>query len=276
MSDRNLTLQLTASVANALASESRRTGQTAQQVALRLLQEGLGVRHHSLFQVSTSAALVEGVFDGAITVAELLEHGDFGIGTFDGLDGEMIVLDGRCYRAGAGGVVEEADAGRTVPFAVVTRFVADVESPIEDSTDLAGLHAALDSERPSQNAFVGLRIDGRFDRLHLRAACPAQPGEGLVEATHHQSEYVVEDVAGTLVGFWTPLHTRSFAIPGYHLHFLSDDRSIGGHVLDLRTSGAALASLHIESDVHLALPETETFLRADLRSDPVEALDEAE
>lgn len=276
MAERTLSLRLTASLADAVASESRRTGETPDQVALRLIGDGLGLHHHGLFQVSTSAALVQGVFDGAITVAELLEHGDFGIGTFDGLDGEMVVLGGRCYRAGAGGVVEQVDGERTVPFAVVTRFAADIDARIDGPVDLAGLHTAVDEVRPSQNAFIGLRIDGAFDRLELRAACPAGPGEGLVEATRHQSEYVVDDVSGTLVGFWTPLHTRSFAIPGYHLHFLSDDRTLGGHVLGLRSSGGVHASLHVESDVHLALPETEAFLRADLRDDPVDALDEAE
>jgi acetolactate decarboxylase len=240
-----------------------------------LLSEALELERHSLFQVSTSNALVEGVFGGITTVGDLLQHGDFGLGTFASLDGEMIIVDGECFRATVKGVVSMVDNDREVPFAVMTRFVADLSDEVESEVDLPALTGRIDGLRPSQNLFVGIRVDGLFDELTMRAICRARPGEGLVEATGHQSEFGISGVRGTLVGFWSPEYSKSVSVPGYHLHFISDDRNLGGHVLGLRGSGLTVR-LHTESDLHLALPETVEFLTADLAGDHQPELDKAE
>jgi acetolactate decarboxylase len=77
------------------------------------------------------------------------------------------------------------------------------------------------------------------------------------------------------VGFWTPEWARTINVPGFHLHFLSDDRTRAGHVIDIRAKDAVV-ELHAASDLHLVLPANEEFLRADLRGDPSAALAEAE
>ena len=241
----------------------------------RSLTTVLGLERHSLYQVSTTSALVKGVFSGVITVADLSTHGDFGIGTFDGLDGELVLLEGVCHYVGAGGAASIPDGERTVPFAVVTWFEADTTTPIAGVESLAALERALDTHRPTQNVFVGIRIDGVFDTLAMRAACTAAPGENLVQAIAHQSEFAVDRVEGTMVGFWAPDYAQAVNVPGYHFHFLSDDRSIGGHVLDARAT-SLVASLHIESDIHLALPRTAEFLDADLSGDTSDDLRIAE
>lgn len=259
----------------ALQAEQERTGESMSTVIERSLGLTLGLAGHSMYQVSTTSALVKGVFGGAVTVADLSTHGDFGIGTFDRLDGELVMLEGICYHVGGGGAVSVAPPDRTVPFAVLAWFEADSTASIADVDSLAGLEHALNAERPSENAFAGIRVDGRFESLSLRAACAAAPGENLVEATAHQSEFMEGGVNGTLVGFWAPTYGRSVNVPGYHFHFLSNDRTIGGHVLDV--SGASMfASLHIETDIHLALPETAEFLEADLGGDPSHDLSVAE
>ena len=240
-----------------------------------LLAEALELERHSLFQVSTSNALVQGVFGGVITVADLREHGDFGLGTFTGLDGELVMIDGDCFRATAGGVVDLADDHREVPFALVTRFVADRSERVAGSVDLEELTAKLDSMRPSENLFMGVRVDGEFGRLSMRAACRARPGENLVEATAHQSEFDVENVVGTMIGFWSPPYSRSIGVPGYHFHFISDDRMTGGHVLEVETRGVDVA-IQTESELHLALPETTEFLAADLSGDHDRELERVE
>jgi acetolactate decarboxylase len=170
----------------------------------RALSTAFDLERHSLFQVSTSNALVQGVFQGAVTVQDLKRNGDFGLGTFDGLDGELVMLDGVCHRATGGGVVTSPPDEARVPFAVVTHFHPDA-SLTTGSGSLADLTASLDATRPSENLFVGIRVDGRFERLSMRAACAAESGENLLEATAHQSEFAVVDVEGTLVGFWAPL-----------------------------------------------------------------------
>jgi acetolactate decarboxylase len=240
----------------------------------RALATAFELDRHTLFQVSTSNALVQGVFQGSVTVGDLKRNGDFGLGTFADLDGELIMLDGSCYRASGGGVINMPPDEATVPFAVVTRFHPDTSTTTGPGS-LADLTTAVDGLRPSENLFVGIRVDGRFDRLALRAACAAEPGEDLLEATAHQSEFDLVEVVGTLVGFWAPLYARSVNVPGYHFHFISEDRALGGHVLEME-AGPLEIGIHHESELHVAIPETEEFLAADLSGDHQEALHQAE
>lgn len=269
-----LVCDVSESVLRALADESNKGGESISAVVDRLLATALGLDRHTLFQVSTSNALVQGVFRGAVTVADLKRNGDFGLGTFEDLDGELVMIDGVCYRASGGGVVNEPPDETSVPFAVVTHFHLDT-STTTDPGSLADLTGAVDALRPSENLFVGIRVDGRFDRLALRAACAAEPGEGLLEATTHQSEFSVVDEVGTLVGFWAPLYARAVNVPGYHFHFISEDRALGGHLLGM-DAGALDVGIHVESELHLAIPETAEFLAADLSGDHREALHQAE
>lgn len=270
-----LIVDVSESVWNALRARQRATGQELSRIVDTALSETFDLDRHSLFQVSTSNALVRGVFGGVTTVADLRRHGDFGLGTFSGLDGELVMLDGECFRATAGGVVNSVRDDREVPFALVTHFVSDIERTVADTVDLASLTEHIDQVRPSENLFVGMRVDGRFDSLMMRAACPARDGEGLLEATRHQSEFHADDIDGSLVGFWAPGYSKAVSVPGYHFHFIADDRSLGGHVLDLRASDIAFR-LQLESELHLAIPETAEFLSADLSGEHEEALEEAE
>lgn len=272
---RRLELEISESVWQELNRRRAKTGGDLSDIVDTALANAFDLERHSLFQVSTSNALVQGVFAGAITVGELRSHGDFGLGTFAGLDGELLMLEGTCYRAGFGGQVTTVDDHREVPFALVTRFIPDREKRVEAVPDIHALTAEVDRILPSENLFAGVRIDGTFGSLMMRAACPAQYGEGLLEATRHQSEFQADDIEGTLIGFWAPEYSRAVSVPGYHFHFLSGDRTMGGHVLDVR-SGPLIVYLQTESDVHLAMPETAEFLAADLTGEHRDALQAAE
>jgi acetolactate decarboxylase len=270
-----LRVRVDASVLAALHEQSRSSGAPVDPLVERALAEFLGVEHHTLYQVSTAGALVEGVYQGAVSVGVIREHGDFGLGTFEDLDGEMIVLDGHVFRVGSDGrVAEIADEMRT-PFAVVTRFGEPSPVTLAAVDGFAALTDALDRLRPSANVFFAVRVDGHFDAVHVRAACRTAPGVPLAIATESQTEFDLGAVSGTMVGFWSPPYASGVEIAGYHLHFLTDDRAAGGHVLDCR--GAALtARIQEESDVHLALPDTTAFRQADLTRDPTADLDRAE
>lgn len=250
-------------------------GRSVGHVARGILAEALDLEHHSLFQVSTSGALVEGVTDGCLTVGDLKRYGDTGLGTFDGLDGELVMLDGRCYQARGDGDVHEAADHVLTPFAVVTRFVVDRALEATAVPTWTALDDLLARERSTENLFVGVRISGRFDELRLRAACRTEHGVPLVDAVAHQEEWALRDARGTLVGFWSPPFSRAVAVPGLHLHYLSDDRAQAGHVLDLAADSLRV-ELHELDDVHLALPESEAFVHADLTRDPSADLDVAE
>ena len=263
------------SVLDALLEQARRSGAPVDHLVERALAEFLGVERHTLYQVSTAGALVEGVFQGAVCVGVVREHGDFGLGTFEELDGEMVVLEGHVFRVASDGVVQEVPDDASTPFAVVTRF-GDPPAVVLGRIDaFAALTDAIDELRDSANVFFAVRVDGLFDAVHVRAACRTEPGVRLAVATEHQAEFDVGPARGTMVGFWSPPYASGMEIAGYHLHFLSDDRSAGGHVLDCRGTRLAVR-LQEESDVHLALPNTVAFRDAGLTGDPTADLDRAE
>jgi len=251
------------------------TGEPIDHIVRAALADQLQVEHHTLYQVSTSTALVEGVYRGAVTVAHLLEHGDFGLGTFDGLDGEMVICDGEALQVRADGSVRVAARDDSSPFALVTRFAAEHAIEVAQCASLEQLLAAIDPLRGSQNVFYAVRVDGAFEQVHTRAMCRTEEGVPLVEAAAHQPEFHLRGVAGTMVGFWAPPYTRALEVPGYHLHFVTYRRDAGGHVLDC--AGRRLrVQLQEVRDLRVALPANAEFLQADLTHDPGAALARAE
>jgi acetolactate decarboxylase len=187
---------------------------------------------HVLFQASTIGALLEGAYDGDLSFAELAEHGDLGLGTLNGLDGEMIAIDGRFYRADVDGAVGEVEAAKRTPFAVVTRFEPGIEAKVEGPLEHEQVLARLDELIPDGSASCAIRIDGRFDLVRARSV-PRQvpPYRPLTEVVAEQHVFELADVAGTMFGFRFPAYVEGIEVSGYHLHFISDDRSRGGHVL---------------------------------------------
>ena len=230
---------------------------------------------HTLYQVSTAAALVEGIYEGAVQVSTLREHGDLGLGTFEGLDGEMVIVDGHFYQVRSDGSVREVQDNVLSPFAAVTAFSADQAITLDYCPDLSFLTSQFDALRTSDNFFYALRVDGTFDYIHARAMRRAKEGVPLVQAAAVQPEFEFQKISGTLVGFWTPEYAKSLNVPGYHFHFIAADRAHGGHLLQCRGTNLRL-QIQREGDYHIVLPETEDFLKANLQRDPTEALAKAE
>ena len=231
--------------------------------------------HHRLYQISTATALVEGIYQGAVRVGALRKHGDHGLGTFEGLDGEMVVVDGHFFQARSDGSVHECGDDVLSPFAVITRFSPEETIALAQCPDLAHLTSAFDALRPTENFFFALKVKGRFDYIKTRAMCRTAEGVPLVKAAAVQPEFEMRDVPGTLVGFWTPEYAKALNVPGYHLHFVSDDHRSGGHLLQCRGANLRL-QIQREGDYHVALPETGDFLIADLNRDPSADLAKAE
>lgn len=259
----------------ALQSRAARTHEPVAHIVSRALADYLQVAHHTLYQVSTSTALVEGIYQGAVTVGTLREHGDLGLGTFENLDGEMVVLDREVFQVRADGSVRKCDDAVLAPFAVVAQFQPEAVTHLELCPDLRALTFRFDQLRSSDNLFFALRVDGHFDSVRTRVVCKTHNGVPLVQAAAVQPEFEFRDIKGTLVGFWTPEYAKTMNIPGYHLHFISEDRKSGGHLLQCRGTHLRL-QIQSEGDFHVALPETEDFLKADLRRDPTGDLATAE
>jgi acetolactate decarboxylase len=259
----------------ALLDYVERAKEPLAHVVSKALAEYLQVSHHTLYQVSTATALVEGIYQGAVRVGILREHGDLGLGTFENLDGEMVIVDGQFFQVRSDGSVRECDDDVLCPFAVITRFAPEPAVTLDQCPDLSHLTSRFDALRDSDNFFFALRVDGHFDYAHTRAMCRTEEGVPLVQAAAVQPEFEFHDVSGTLVGFWTPEYAKTLNVPGYHLHFVSADRQSGGHLLQCRGAHLRL-QIQREGDYRIALPETEDFFKADLRRDPAADLAQAE
>lgn len=231
---------------------------------------------HSLYQVSTLRSLQEGAFDGQATCGELRRHGDLGIGTFEALDGEMVVLDGCVYQVPAQGPVRPAADSLRTPFACVTFFEPQQSLQHQIAANLVGLQNLLDLHTPSKNLFYAVRIDGTFSYVKTRSV-PRQkePYPRLIDATKQQSVFEFRDVPGTVVGFYCPPYVGGVNLPGWHLHFITADRTGGGHVLELagRNIRAQIQTLR---QVQMILPTGGRFYQANMAGDASKELNKAE
>jgi acetolactate decarboxylase len=210
---------------------------------------------HVVFQTSTIGALLDGAYDGDVTVAEVLEHGDHGLGTLNGLDGELVVVDGVAFRARIDGRLERLGPQERTPFAVVIPFAADVTEELEGPLTLAELLAEADHHLPGGAGLVhALRVDGEFASVRARSV-PRQhpPYRPLTDVVAEQHIFELTDLAATLVGFRFPVDAATLNVTGHHLHVADAARARGGHVFDCVLRSGTLRIDH-SSDIHAELP----------------------
>ena len=195
----------------------------------------------TLYQVSTINSLSAGNYDGIKTVQEVEQKGDFGVGTFDGLNGEMVLLDGQIYQVDVSGKVNTPAASTKLPFAAVTFFKAGASKDISQVQNFAGLKTAIDPLIVKKDHFYAIRISGLFSTIQVRSESKQEkPYPILTDALKKQAVFNYQNVKGALVGFWTPDDSGTLNAVGYHLHFISDDHTQGGHVLDVSVNNATI------------------------------------
>ncbi len=247
-------------------------------IILSFLLAGCATSHKNMaFQTSTIDALLAGVYDGDTSCRELLQHGDFGIGTFDHLDGEMLVLDGKIYQIKADGKVYRPKKSTKTPFATICKFKPDSSIPIETGSTYGDIRTVIDKHAPNQNLFYAIKIKGDFNAIKTRSV-PAQkkPYPALKIVTSNQPEFPMEDISGTIVGFRCPAYVKGINVPGYHLHFISDDKSKGGHVLSFDIKEAK-CEVDVLNNYFLTLPaDAEEFAKTDLSKDRTKDLYDVE
>ncbi|WP_047999855.1 acetolactate decarboxylase [Lactiplantibacillus herbarum] len=231
----------------------------------------------TIFQHGTLGLLVPGLFDGTITAGELLQHGDTGIGTLNGLDGEVIIVDGHAYQARQDGQIREIAADETLPFASVHFEKPDVSDQLT-ALNQADFEQQVISDYRLTNVFAAIRIDGTFKHIKTRVAPrQEQPYKTLVAATAEQPEFTGADVEGTIVGYYAPHLFQGATVGGFHLHFLSKDHQLGGHLLDFEIAKATLKVQHF-ADFHVHLPiDNEAYLREQFDNEVIDkAINKAE
>lgn len=215
------------------------------------------------YQVSTLQALALGFSKSVITVKELLRHGDMGLGTFEDVDGEMIVLDGKCYRAKNDGNVVPAEDERGVPFASVCCFQSERLEKLGrmDTIDRLKEWLTLRIEEDfGLNSMYAVRIDGEFLKVDARSESGTKAHHVTLKdaLSVTQKAFVFEDIKGTLVCVYYPDYMDGINAAGWHLHFLSDDKKYGGHVFDISLAQGDAAFCRITS-VEIQIPDTSAF-----------------
>ena len=225
-----------------------------------------------IYQYSLLNALMDGVCETGISASTLLSKGNQGLGTFARMNGELILLDGQVWQLQAGGNIREADDADQIPFAVATTFVPEQTREVS----LAGkedIDRVLDGFNDhAKNLFMIYRVDGVFNWLKCRTVRGQEyPGQPLSELGKKQSVEKYQNIEGTIVGFRTPTNWQGFGVAGEHLHFISKDRSAGGHVLEVQDdaagSGKVTMRMAVASNVHVELPTSEDFNAAKLVTD---------
>lgn len=232
-------------------------------------------RSNAVYLTAPINALVLGYYRQNTPVGEIRRHGDFGLGTFNSLDGEMVVLDGEVYQVKSDGLAAKVPDSEESPFACVTFFTPDTTEEIDGERLEGSWEETLASLIPSENMLYAVRIDGSFDYVKTRSVPPQENYRPLVEVAREQPVFEFSRVEGTLGGFYTPRFMASLNAPGYHLHFLTRDRGRGGHVLECRPGQVTVGLQHVPK-LELALPMTFDYLTADLGRETGKDLAEAE
>ena len=232
-------------------------------IALQICVEEMTMK---IYQVSTLQALALGYTKPVITVKELLSHGDMGLGTFEDVNGEMIVVDGECYRAIVDGSVFRAEDDRGVPFASVAKTEDQVDFHIEDIKDIEDIFKLKEiltlkiEEGYGLNSMHIARIDGEFRKVSARSETPykSQHVELKDILSETQKDFAFEDIRGTMVGVYYPDYMDGINAPGWHIHFLSEDRKKGGHVFDLAVIKGSVKISRINT-IEIQLPTDPAF-----------------
>jgi acetolactate decarboxylase len=192
--------------------------------------------NREFYHYSIWAALVNKVYDGNLTVKEAKEHGDIGLGTYNGVDGELILLDGVFYHVPSSGVVSIADDSTHIPYLNATFFNKDLSFAINGPVYYDSLRKLVQQKFPSRNFFYAFKIHGEFDSLKLGSLYKQERpySEGLDSLMPKRPKFDHTNLTGTMVGFYCPDFIGDINVAGFHLHFLSDDKKVGGHVMELR------------------------------------------
>lgn len=243
--------------------------------------EGASVTQNreAVYQVSLLQSLTEGDFEGSVPVGDLKRHGDTGIGTFDGLNGELVMLDGEVWQAAGDGSVNLMEDTATIPFGNVTFLDSDETLDVSGAESFEALLKQLNGRVAELgiNYFYAVRIDGTFDKMNVRSEHKQEkPYPTIVEALAvDQTFFDLEEVEGSMVGMYCPPYAADMNSAGWHFHFVTADRSQGGHVLDCVVSKAT-ATIDQTKEFDLALPGSQKFESTDFTVDRTADVKKAE
>lgn len=219
-----------------------------------------------LIQYGTMQMLVESLLDGFVTTKDILSSGTTGIGTGEGVDGELIILGGQVYQVDGYGIVHKVNPA----FPIVYADIHQDEFILLDNYDnvsLQDIRQFVLEYIATQNLFFAIKITGDFDAIEVRSASKSvKPYPGLQKIAEQQHIFKKSNVSGTMIGYFTPQLYQGVGVPGYHQHFLSSEFDFGGHVLNAHVESADV-SLQILSGINIKLPtNSEDYQNANLNN----------
>lgn len=233
----------------------------------------------TIYQVALLQSLTQGYYDGIIKVSELKKHGNIGIGTFEGVNGEMIVLNGTVYQALGDGSVQKAADDETVPFSNVTFFESDIKENISKTKNIDALKDSLDKivKKNGKNLFYFVKVSGEFKKMNVRSELKQKkPYKPLDKAlATDQREFNYKNIKGTVVALYCPDYMDGLNTPGWHFHFISDDKKKGGHILELAFDSAK-AELDSTREFDMYLSDNKDFQKMELAKDVSGAIKKVE
>lgn len=220
----------------------------------------------SLFQLGNASALFAGAIDGDMNYRQLKKKGSFGLGTFNGIQGEMVAVDGHFYKIGLKGVTTPVDPNWKTPFVELVHFSPAPAFHLGGVANYAQLKPLLTAKMDNKNVPYALQVKGTFTYLKLRSRSPriALQKNNPIEET-----YTAENISGTLVGFWFPDYLFNLTVPGFHFHFISKDKKLSGHVLDLQSANL-LVSIDKINKIELQFPQTEIYKKAEISAPTID------
>lgn len=216
---------------------------------------------NSLYQYGTIGSLMAGAMDGTDTINDFLKHGDFGIGTMDGVDGELIILNGQAYKVSSSGEVIHLMGAEKLPYGAIAHFHANHTITVSKELGSEAVEKLVLAKMRSKNLFAGVKITGVFKKMHTRAM-PKQEPPYIRFSEVDQPNFYAEEIKGTVVGFYSPALFHGTSVAGFHVHFISDDHQFGGHILDYTVKDVKI-EIQDYADLIQDFPKEAEFLDSD-------------
>ncbi len=215
-------------------------------------------------QASTVNAVLKGMYDGTITFGDLKKYGDFGIGYFDKMGGEALAVDGVFYRIKSDGLTEVIKDTDKTPFFTITKFESNTDNFTNRKFDFKELQEYIMSMMPRKKSFYAVKVRGIFDNLNARTFLrQAKPYPDIDQVLDTQTEATFTNTEGMLIGFYTPEFLEGIGVPGFHFHYLSKDKTRGGHVIALNVNSVTIEFFEI-TRFQILLPDNADYQEADL------------
>lgn len=188
-------------------------------------------------QIETMHDLFAGRYDSVTTVGETFDGAVVGLGVAEGVNGEIVHVDGTTWHIPADGIPQLAPPELGMPFAVAAYGGSPITREVPEGSGFRGLTTLVDEVLAAENRHheylvAAVKVVGDFSHVLLRSehgqTPPYQP-LGSPGSVTGEVRFEFSPWSGSLAGFRFPDVADDVVIPGLHLHGISLDHASGGH-----------------------------------------------